>query len=743
MPILEGDVQIMLSQVLADVPEGGGAATGEEMSDGVSNNLFPDVSELDRVYGRVSLRKVFPSVRTEDTDTYYGAHVIVADPPNDPAVSVVLFSTGDSFDERTDAASRIEAYLAQGPAYQGLLYGNHIAGQMTLMFIQRVNSVVPAIGTTLCLRKFENLAQEFEQFVRVVGVESNVQTFTDGGGDFDRLVVICDISDQLREDFPGFPASRVDTNLDYTNKTRVYDTVVADAARYYGVQPLTEDITLGDFTAQAEGIFTQLVPSSRAETPITDARMNQQTDAAGAGGAAVTRSLTALFTSTQNLFLGAGILPGSLSIAAAGITLTDSDGLLQNAGVNVGTIDYANGVLALSTNVWGTSGQNFTIIYTPAGPLVGVTESIGIRVTPENQRLTWIATMSPAPQPRTLTVSYMSQGRWYVLSEDGTGGIRGSDSSFGAGNLNYDSGTAAITLGALPDVDSALILTYVPEVSSEAIADADVALGVRFSIPIALPDPIRPGSLSITWNDGSSRTVTDNSNGSLTGYGVGRVFYADGRVYMSPTTLPAVGTELTVTTTPSVAADEEVANFGDGGSTWTTTLDTPIRAGSVEIALIAQTPTRIYPGVDEATEFVARVFDNGSGVLQVRSQGGNLNVGTIDYVTGAVAINKSISGYQSIQGTWANQTAITDAAPRIVYQGQEVRTTALTTLNGPSEPLPNPSWGWWAGEMDSAAFIRYSSSDGTGGTYEVTVSEIVLMSAVDITDAPQPLIRMR
>ena len=58
MPILSGDVKLLKSAVMADVPEGGGAPTGVEIPDGVSNAIFPDVSELDRAGGRVNLRKV-------------------------------------------------------------------------------------------------------------------------------------------------------------------------------------------------------------------------------------------------------------------------------------------------------------------------------------------------------------------------------------------------------------------------------------------------------------------------------------------------------------------------------------------------------------------------------------------------------------------------------------------------------------------------------------------------------------
>ena len=120
MAILTGDIKLLKSAVMADVPEGGGAPTGIEIPDGVSNAIFPDISEIDRAGGDVSLRKVFAKVQTANVDTYLGANVIVAEPPQDPRVSVTLFKALDSFETRDSAQSRMEAYLFRGAVLLGL-----------------------------------------------------------------------------------------------------------------------------------------------------------------------------------------------------------------------------------------------------------------------------------------------------------------------------------------------------------------------------------------------------------------------------------------------------------------------------------------------------------------------------------------------------------------------------------------------------------------------------------------------
>src|SRR5574338_1472671 len=160
MAIQEQNIKLLASQIMNDVPEGGGAATGTQITDGASNQIFTDISELDRTYGRVNLRKLFVAVQTPDTDGYFGAHVIVSDPPDDARVTCCLFSTEAGFDHRSDAVSRVESYLVAGPKWGGYLYENHVAGQRALALIQRVDSILPTVGQTLTLTKNEGLSTQ-------------------------------------------------------------------------------------------------------------------------------------------------------------------------------------------------------------------------------------------------------------------------------------------------------------------------------------------------------------------------------------------------------------------------------------------------------------------------------------------------------------------------------------------------------------------------------------------------------
>jgi len=179
MTILDGDIKILKSAVLDDVPEGGGMATGNAVVDGVSNNLFPDISELNRTYGHIALRKVFPGVVTDNVDGYYGAHIIVAKPPADPKVSATIFSTKSWSDTRTAAQAKLESYLALGAETRLILYGNHLVGQRSVQTYCRSDVPTPGIGDVLALVQRDNSANY--QYVRITRAISRLvnQIFTD------------------------------------------------------------------------------------------------------------------------------------------------------------------------------------------------------------------------------------------------------------------------------------------------------------------------------------------------------------------------------------------------------------------------------------------------------------------------------------------------------------------------------------------------------------------------------------
>lgn len=470
MPIQEQNIQFVESQVMDDVPEGGGAMTGRVIQDAQMNNVFEDISDLDRAYGRFNLRKIAVAVRTLSTDLFGGAKSVITQLPEDPAIGYTLFGTPDPFDTRAQAANRVEAYLYKGPTWPGYLLENHITGMRAINVLQRVGTALPPIGKTLVLVQDEGLAGEKEQYVRVTKVTVTETAFSDNIGDFRRWVVTLDLSDALRHNFTGHSAQRYESSYSYTNKVRIRDTTVADATRYYGAQPLSQPAAIGDLAVRAASMFAQLVPSAQTETPLVNQILAPE----------LTRTVSA----------------GARSVDVA-----------QQAHTRA------------------------------------------LAVTAENRRFNWIETLAPLPAAGALTVSYRAQGNWYTLTADSAGILSGADPAIGAGTLDYVTGALSVTLGALPDAGSQIMITWASPVhfTVRAGASADAATTLRLEYALQ-HGPVVPGSVTITYPVGGVlREATDAAaNGVLTGNGVaGTINYAARRVVLDFATPPDRAAQIT------------------------------------------------------------------------------------------------------------------------------------------------------------------------------------------------------
>lgn len=467
MPIQEQNIVFVESQVMDDVPEGGGAATGNVIPDGQMNNVFEDISDLDRAYGRFNLRKLFLAVRALNTDLYGGAKTVITALPTDPALGYTLFTTSSPFDTRADAAGRVEAYLYKGPMWHGALHENHITGMRAINILQRVDTELPPIGKTLCLVQDEGEAGQKEQYVRVIRVEAVTTTFEDANGEFQRWVVRLDLSDALRYDFLGHSASRTD-GYNYADKTRLRNTTVADATRYYGSQPLADAASIGDLTVRARSLFAQLVPSAQTETPLVSQPLAPeliQTWDAGARTVQVpqqahTRALAVTaenrrFNWIETLEPRPAVLTLSIAYRALGnwYVLTDNGaGILSgtDATFGSGTVNYLTGDCAVTLGALPDAGSQ--ILYAWASPT-----HYAVRLTDGDSAVTLTITASDPPiSAATWTASWLAGGVTQTASSNASGVISGN----ATGTLDAVTGVAVLRLTQLPDRNTDLTLNY-------------------------------------------------------------------------------------------------------------------------------------------------------------------------------------------------------------------------------------------------------------------------------------------
>ncbi|XVJ69894.1 MAG: hypothetical protein HEQ39_09730 [Rhizobacter sp.] len=664
MAIQQGDIKLVASRVMADVPEGGGGPTANIIPDGTSNAIFPDISEVDRGNGRVRVRQVFAHVQTSDVAQYLGANIIVAKPPQDPRVNITLFSTRNTFDQRTQAISRVESYLAAGSEWQGFLFENHIAGQKSLSIFQRPNTPTPPSGKTLMLVKNEGQVGEVIQYVRVLNVSTVSGTYTDiNGQDFQGTVVTCELANALEFDFPGTPPNRR-FQRDPAG-SRIRDTLVADAARYFSVTPLVAQANLGALSADVESVYTQLVPSAQTETAILDATPSQNVLGLQPSSAnTITLTTSVSLSPTASLFVGGGMAPTSLSITVGALTMTDSNGRLLIGSTEVGAVDYAQGILSISPGGATYSGTK-TVVYRPAAGSRDATESASIRVTAENRSQVVTLTLLPIPAPGTLTVDYLALGRWYTLRDQGGGTLKGVDPAFGAGTLSFTTGGIAVTLGALPDVGSEIIYTWGSTASAYPVP---VAAATKVGFALSLNSRVVPGSLSFTWEDTAVRTVTDDGAGNLAGDSTGTIDYVTGDIFIMPNAVvPSIGVAWTANFSNAVTPPSPVTSLTmvDVGPQWEANLGGSVKPGTFSATLPLNVPqTESVVGTPTMSSFVSgtltvtttfpqqntgrKIKDNGTGGIVLVYSGTTSDtgttIGTINYTTGVVRVSKALLG---------------------------------------------------------------------------------------------------
>lgn len=663
MPIQEQNIVFVESQVMDDVPEGGGAATGRVIADGQMNNVFPDISDLDRAYGRFNLRKIFVAVRTASTDLFGGARSLITELPEDDALGYTLFTTSDPFDQRADASGRVEAYLGASTEWSGYLLENHISGQRSIQIFQRPGATPPDPGETMVLVEGEGGASEKRQYVRATRVTVETRQFTQVGGssgylDYDAEVVTIEISDPLRYDFSGSPPSRLFTRSPAAAKIR--GTLVTDATRYYGASPLSAAAGVGDYDVRVASMWARLVPSSQTEIPLVDRLLAGDATPivrASAGDIAYNTSLT--LAPGASITLPTPCWPGSLSIALGAHSLTDDGlGIVKYNGVGVGAIAYGTGQITLSAGTPYTSGS-VSITYGPAAPVQLPSHTTLRPVTAANRSYVWVVPLSPQPSPGSIEIAYQAQGRWYTLRDNGQGAIAGSDSSYGSGSVNYGTGTVNVTLGALPDAGSAIMFAW--GTPAEYIPMTQPELGIQAPLVdyTLASGNCEPGTLSISWDSGGSTvTATDDGEGNITGAATGQIYYGTGRLYFRPTVIPSSGAQYQISY-DSAHPDDIVDQMASGvvsGIAYTTTLpNAPIRPGSVLIDLmIAQTATDSTgegAAVSTTNTLPAQVRDDRAGGLVLASSGGNypLTGSSINYSTGELVISLNRQTYAPVK----------------------------------------------------------------------------------------------
>ena len=636
MPLQEEDIKIFKSDTMEDTIDGGGEATLSEVISGVSNNMFDDVSTLDRVFGAVHLRKIYPHAFIQTLDKYSSAHTIISKLPKDEKLGINLFTTGDYHDRRPDAQSRIESYRAKGSQYIGFLLATQFKGSRVITIFQSENAAVPQISDVLYLTQ-DNDAQN--QFVKIVSVEESLQTFTIDNQTFKRNILTIELSQSLDYDFVGAQISK-DDNL--TPQATILKTVVANAAKYFSARPLAEVASEDDTTIKTEGIFSQVVPSSLQEVAAVEVdavSVSQGILEASDNPSIITTS--AVIQANSSIHLGSPCVPDTLNISSTGSSITDTGGKIFDGLNEIGTINYESGVVSfndLSPTINGAKTISFR-----AGAVMSSSDSALIEISNGNRGNLYTITILPQPRPGTINVSYRSFGNWYDLFDNGSGGIIADEEGIGAGTINYASGSVTLTLSALPDVGSAIVFKWGKGVNY--LKKADITPIPNQHSVFAGKSSVDPATFILDWNDGSPKQAVTNAAGEFSGDATGQLEGRFGRAEFKTNVLPLVGQQFTLSydfgSSASVSATGVQLN--GSGELIVDLQSTNVVAGHTYLSWQIEPQESLDDAQLEAGLIMPRVtvraLDDGNG--NMRNAKDSLDIlGTINYSTGIITITK-------------------------------------------------------------------------------------------------------
>lgn len=524
MPLLAGDIRFARSAVMADIANGGGPPTSQLLPDGASNAIFPDISEDARTAGLVEVRQLHGVLRNTDTSPLLGANLIIAEPPNDPGVGMVMLRSS-TFHRRPDIVKLIEATSTPGGEFNGFLLDNHVESQRSLRIGQRPGLEPPGVNTSLVLVLNEGQPSQVIQYVRVRRVTVTQEIFTEvtGGNyvDYPIQVATCEIYSPLDTDFAGSAANRLYARQ--TGKTMVRRVIFTDAGTFYGAGRLTEAVEPTDRELRIDSVYAQIVPNTRTESPLLDQRPGgmrtvQLLDSYGAlevsASAHTDRLMITEATQGYAHVFKLTPPPAPNSIALSYLALNewqtivdDGEGAL-GSGPGSGTVLYATGDLAATLQAlpdyntpiivsWADTAPYLNQV--PAGPVAITTRppefelEIAPGSTMDGTEITW----ESGGIERTATVNAAG-----AISGDATGLMVGS------------AGRIYIRPLHMPDAGTNFTIEYT---SRPTVVEsfASVSLDAGGYAALTLDDEPIPGTVTVRWV--TARDVSASSGADLSG----------------------------------------------------------------------------------------------------------------------------------------------------------------------------------------------------------------------------------
>lgn len=596
MAITQNDLEILKSEIMADTPDGGGLPTGVAVIDGVSNNLFPDVSDIDRLIGRVRLRKVSLAVKTANAELLQAARLLFTELPDNPNISVFAFKASSFADRRVDAQNKIESYLAFGTKWAGHLLETQLAGQRVIQISLDAKDPVPAVGQPLVLVQNEGQSDEYYQYLRPLKVDTVERRFQKSASEtVTRTVATIEFGDTLNKSFNGLTVQEFYQNTSTTRRAILREARIADAAKYYSASRLAEPVVaMQSRQVRLNSIYTQVVPSTQVETPILQRDPANQVATQARGDGAININQSVNVTPSTAFNLPSGIAVGTLSLFVGGRSLIDRDGQLVDSGnVAYASIKYGIGQITWYS-VLNLGQTTVTGSYKPASEFTRVAQT-DYQVVDDNAGYNYVRELGAEPVPNSLKITYTVQGNNYLVHDDGRGNLVDDD---GNGRGTVQGKTVLLTTAAIPDAASYIIYSF--GVDLDTVKYGAQALPAAYHV-INVADKVS-GPITVTWGD---KTATV-SNGTVTGDATGT--FIDGKLNIAPNETVEKSAEFALSYQRILNANkiEKVLSYtaSDGSGNYGGILDFEASFTSAEFAIHLGSELKVLLSIPEGSSNV-------------------------------------------------------------------------------------------------------------------------------------------
>ena len=685
MPLQQADIRFARSAVMADVPEGGGPPTAQLLPDGASNAIWPDVREEDRAIGKAEIRQFHTVLRNTDRAPLLGGNVILAEPPNDPNVDVVLMTTRDPFATRTQIVEQIESSMSASVEFAGYLLENHAATQRSLQIFQRPGAEPPGIGRVYLLVQNEGQPSEKRQRVRIKNVDVQqrmVSAIVNGQlVDFMAQITTAELFDPLRYAFAGSPVRREFARLDDT-KTVIRETVYSDSGMFYGAGKLTAIAQATDTLLQLDTVHARLVPNSRTESISVDQRpAAQRTVVLAESPRRIEVGVTPHTQRVKVTEANQGLAyvfqcrplpaPGTVVLQYWSMgqryTVAD-DGAGSLTGSGAGIMSYFTGVVPVTLAALPDIG---TIITCSWGESVGYTDRSGQSLQVRPPEFAWVLDGEGAVVPGTASFTWTSAGVTKNAAADANGVISGDATGF------VDAASRRVQLKpvAMPDAGAQIQCAYqLDSVTTEIIPAPGPDAGGFIAFNLAA-HPVA-GSVKISWV--TAQEVSKTSGGFVSRQSTAKNNSTQNSVVNMPKSeFDAQVDQTGVTALHTGSSDSPGGpgiDYGSGGTQGLTPYK-PVQVTTERSASQRSTYTQ-QSTQDSATRLLTlhTVTDDAAGGFM----GGLSGMGTVVYGSGAVSLRvvrfgRSASSYKADYESASEFNAVANNGQPSSGSGSELR----------------------------------------------------------------------